>query len=181
MSEEVSYDVYVRVGVDLLGRDEFGEAVAHFMERDNAVALKRRLEARGETVRVERTSVHGLSEAGKEGWFSDYSRIPEFDFLREQDPPERGPEAVIDGGTKEDAKRLLREVNGRQAMGVVGARVVPHHVAHHAGLEANTDAYEKAVGFLVDSGLLVPHMREAGAYRISERGLDLLEELAPPW
>jgi len=36
------------------------------------------------------------------------------------------------------------------------------------------------VAFLVDSGLLVPHMREAGAYRISERGLDLLEELEAP-
>jgi len=28
VSEEVSYDVYVKIGVDLLGRDEFGEAVA---------------------------------------------------------------------------------------------------------------------------------------------------------
>jgi hypothetical protein len=90
VSEEVSYDVYVKRGVDRLGRDEFGEAVAHFMERSNAVALKRRLEARGETVRVERTSVHGLSEAAKEGWFSDYSRIPEFEPLRNQGSPERG-------------------------------------------------------------------------------------------
>jgi hypothetical protein len=180
VSEEASYDVYVRGGVDLLGRDEFGEAVAHFAERDNAVALKRRLEARGESVRVERSTVHGLSESGKESWFSDYPRVPEFELSREQDPRERGPKAVIDGGTEEDAKRLLRELNGRQAMGVIGARVVPHHVAHHAGLEANTEEYEKAVGFLVDSGLLVSHMREAGAYRISERGLDALEELEAP-
>lgn len=180
MSDEVSYDVYVKNGVDRLGRDEFGEAVAHFMERSNAVALKRRLEARGETVRVERTSVHGLSEAAKDAWFSDYSRVPELELLRDQDLRERGPEAVIDGGIEEDAKRLLREVNGRQAMGVIGARVVPNHVAHHAGLDANTEDYEKAVGFLVDSGLLVPHMREAGAYRISERGLDALEELEAP-
>jgi len=180
VSEEASYDVYVRVGVDVLGRDEFGEAVAHFMDRDNAVALKRRLEARGETVRVERTSVHGLSGAAKDVWFSDYSRVPEFELSRDQDPPERGPEAVIDGGIEEAAKRLLREANERQAMGVVGARVVPHHVAHHARLEANTEVYERAVAFLVDSGLLVPHMREAGAYRISERGLDLLEELEAP-
>jgi hypothetical protein len=177
VSEEASYDVYVRVGVDLLGRDEFGEAVAHFAERDNAVALKRRLEARGETVRVERSIVYGLSEAGKERWFSDYSRVPEFELSQDRDPREREPDAVIDGGIEEDAKRLLREVNERQALGVIGARVVPHHVAHHAGLEADTEDYEKAVGFLVDSGLLVSHMREAGAYRISERGLDLLEEL----
>ena len=45
-----------------MGRGEFGEAVAHFVERSNAVALKRRLVARGETVRVERSLVHGLSE-----------------------------------------------------------------------------------------------------------------------
>jgi hypothetical protein len=150
------------------------------MERDNAVALKRRLEARGETVRVERSTVHGFTEVAKDAWFSDYSRVPEFDVSRDQDPPERGPEAVIDGGIEEDAKRLLRELNERQAMGVVGARVVPHHLAHHAGLEANTETYEKAVGFLMDSGLLVPHMREAWAYRISERGIDLLEELEAP-
>jgi hypothetical protein len=79
LSQEVSYDVYVKNGVDGMGRDEFGEAVAHFMERSNAVALKRRLEARGETVRVERSTVYDLSEAGKEAWFSDYFRIPEYE------------------------------------------------------------------------------------------------------
>ena len=45
MSGEASYDVYLKVGIDLLGRGEFRETVAHFLERDNAVALKRRLEA----------------------------------------------------------------------------------------------------------------------------------------
>jgi hypothetical protein len=93
VSEEVSYDVYVKNGVDLLGRDEFGEAVAHFMEQSNAVALKRRLEARGETVRVERTSVHGLSGAAKDAWFSDYSRVPEFELSGDQGSPERAHEA----------------------------------------------------------------------------------------
>jgi hypothetical protein len=43
LSQEVSYDVYVKKGVDPMGRDEFGEAVAHFVDRSNAVALKRRL------------------------------------------------------------------------------------------------------------------------------------------
>jgi hypothetical protein len=47
MNGEDSYDVYVKEGVDSLGREEFGEAVAHFVERYNAVALKRRLVARG--------------------------------------------------------------------------------------------------------------------------------------
>ena len=47
VSGEASYDVYVKKGVDSMGRDEFSEAVAHFVERANAVALKRRLVARG--------------------------------------------------------------------------------------------------------------------------------------
>jgi hypothetical protein len=79
LSQEASYDVYVKSGVDELGREEFGPAVAHFVERTNAVALKRRLEARGDTVHVERSTVYGLSEAEKEAWFSDYSLIPEFE------------------------------------------------------------------------------------------------------
>jgi hypothetical protein len=79
LSQEASYDVYVKTGVDRLGRDEFGPAVAHFVGRNNAVALKRRLEARGERVPVERSTVYGLSEAEKEAWFSVYSRTPEFD------------------------------------------------------------------------------------------------------
>ena len=78
MSGQTSYDVYVKGGLDPMGRDEFGEAVAHFVERGNAVALKRRLASRGETVHVERSIVHGLSEVEKERRFSDYSRIPEY-------------------------------------------------------------------------------------------------------
>lgn len=86
MSEEVSYDVYVKKDVDYMGRGEFGEAVAHFVERSNAVALKRRLVARGETVRVERSLVHGLSEEEKERRFADYSQVPEYNL-----PADRGP------------------------------------------------------------------------------------------
>jgi hypothetical protein len=82
LSQEASYDVYVKGGVDQLGRDNFGAAVAHFVERSNAVALKRRLEARGERVHVERSTVHGLSETEKLAWFSDYSRIPEFELTK---------------------------------------------------------------------------------------------------
>jgi hypothetical protein len=84
LSQEASYDVYVKSGVDRLGRDDFGAAVAHFMDRGNAVALKRRLEARGDTVHVERSTVYDLSEAEKEAWFSGYSRIPEFELA---EPP----------------------------------------------------------------------------------------------
>ena len=81
-SRETSYDVYVKGGADKLGRDEFGPAVAHFLDRDNAVGLKRRLEARGEKVRVERSTVYDLSERAKEAWFSDFSRIPEFERIK---------------------------------------------------------------------------------------------------
>ena len=76
MSEEVSYDVYVRRTWTIWAGGEFGEAVAHFVERSNAVALKRRLVARGETVRVEGL-VHGLRR--RERRFADYSRVPEYE------------------------------------------------------------------------------------------------------
>lgn len=82
MSQEASYDVYVKSGADRLGREEFGAAVAHFVERGNAVALKRRLEARGERVHVERSIVFDLSEVEKEAWFSDYSPVPEFELTK---------------------------------------------------------------------------------------------------
>jgi hypothetical protein len=84
MSGEVSYDVYVKKGVDQMGRDELGEAVAHFVARNNAVSLKRRLVARGEMVHVVRRVVHDLSEEEKERRFSDYSRVPEYNFLPDQ-------------------------------------------------------------------------------------------------
>ncbi len=92
MIGEVCYDVYVKKdGTDPMGREQFGEAVAHFVERDNAVALKRRLVARGETVRVERSVVHGLSEVEKERHFSDYSRVPEYEPLRDRPSRQRNP------------------------------------------------------------------------------------------
>jgi hypothetical protein len=88
VSQETSYDVYVKSDVDKLGRDVFGPAVAHFVDRNNAVALKRRMEARGEKVRVERSTVYDLSEAEKEAWFSDYYQIPEFEPAWDQIRPE---------------------------------------------------------------------------------------------
>ncbi len=103
MSQEASYDVYVKSDVDKLGRDEFGPAVAHFIERENAVALKRRLEARGEKVRVERSTVYGLSEAEKETWFSDYYRIPEFEPAGHQIRSENSASTQKSGEQPEDA------------------------------------------------------------------------------
>ncbi len=97
--------MYVKGGVDGLGRDEFGAAVAHFMDCNNAVALKRRLEARGEKVRVERSTVYDLSEAEKEAWFSDYSRIPEFEPAWDQIRPENpAPTQKSSGDQQEDTE-----------------------------------------------------------------------------
>jgi hypothetical protein len=111
MSGEVSYDVYVKKEVDSMGRDEFGEAVAHFVERSNAVALKRRLVARGETVHVERSVVHGLSEEEKERRFADYSRVPEYnppsDYGPTQEPSDNSQDASLDvpnPGRRDDAE-----------------------------------------------------------------------------
>jgi hypothetical protein len=72
LSQDVSYDVYVKLGVDHMGRPEFSDVIAHFREQLNAVAYKRQLEARGETVHVHKSAIFGFSEAEKEEWFTDY-------------------------------------------------------------------------------------------------------------
>jgi hypothetical protein len=114
MSGEVSYDVYVKRGVDQMGRDEFGEAVAHFVERDNAVALKRRLVARGETVRIERSLVDDLSEAEKERRFSDYSRVPEYE------PPLDQP--VAQGSSEDPQGAVVDAIDARPLNAGTGAQ-----------------------------------------------------------
>jgi hypothetical protein len=68
LTQDVSYDVYVKLGVDHMGRPEFSDAIAHFREQDNAVAYKRQLEARGETVHVHESAFYGFSEAEKEDY-----------------------------------------------------------------------------------------------------------------
>jgi hypothetical protein len=72
LSRDVSYDVYVKLGVDHMGRPEFSDAVAHFREQRNTVTYKRRLEARGETVHVQKSTVYDFSETTKAEWFMDY-------------------------------------------------------------------------------------------------------------
>jgi hypothetical protein len=114
MNEAVSYDVYVKEGVDSLGRDEYGEAVAHFVERNNAVALKRKLVARGETVRVERSVVHGLSEEGKERHFSDYSRVPEYEPPRDRTFPQREPVGLDTASEGPEGAELRSATGGAQ-------------------------------------------------------------------
>jgi hypothetical protein len=72
LSQDVSCDVYVKLGVDYTGRPEFSDAIAHFRERHNAVAYKRQLEARSETVHIHKSTIYIFSEAEKEEWFMDY-------------------------------------------------------------------------------------------------------------
>ena len=111
LSQEISYDVYVESGIDLLGPDDFGPAVAHFVERGNAVALKRRLEARGQKVHVERSTVYDLSEAEKEVWFSDYSRVPEFELAWDQVQSEtRAPSQGISDDSSEEPTAAIPHV-----------------------------------------------------------------------
>jgi len=102
LTQDVSYDVYVKLGVDHMGRPEFSDAIAHFKEQDNAVAYKRQLEARGETVHVHKSAIYGFSEAEKEEWFVDYE--PEAPFA---DPlatsgsaTEPAPSAPLGDGTE---------------------------------------------------------------------------------
>lgn len=75
-NEQITYDVYVKTGADRVGRDQFGATIAHFLDQSNAVALKRRSEARGETVRIEKSVVRGLSEVASDAWFSNYKPQP---------------------------------------------------------------------------------------------------------
>ena len=72
LNHDVSYDVYVKLGVDHMGRPEFSDVIAHFMEQRNAVAYRRQLETRGEIVHVYKSTIYSFSEAEKEEWFVDY-------------------------------------------------------------------------------------------------------------
>ncbi len=72
LSQDVSYDVYVKLGVDHRGRLAFSDAIAHFKEQQNAVTFRRQLEARGETVHIQKSTVYDFSEATRAEWFMDY-------------------------------------------------------------------------------------------------------------
>ena len=105
LSQDVSYDVYVKLGVDHMGRPEFSDAIAHFREQHNAVTYKRQLEARGETVHVQKRTVYDLSEATKAEWFIDYEpEAPPAELPRtsqsaaepNSSPPVDGPESSVE-------------------------------------------------------------------------------------
>jgi hypothetical protein len=107
LSQDVSYDVYVKLSVDHLGRTEFSDAVAHFREHRNAVTYKRQLEARGETVHVQKNTVYDFSEAKKSEWFMDYEpKAPPADLsgtARSTAGP--NPPHPVDGSDSSDRRR----------------------------------------------------------------------------
>ena len=73
MDQDVSYDVYVKVGENWAGHEVWSDrAIAHFHEESNALQFQRQLEARGEVVHVQRATIQGFSEVAKEDWFEDY-------------------------------------------------------------------------------------------------------------
>jgi hypothetical protein len=121
VSGQASYDVYVKKSVDSVGRDEFGEAVAHFVERGNAVALKRRLVARGETVHVVRNIVHDLSEAEKKRWFSDYHLIPEYHLPLDHGPSKEASETPQDTGERPTLPLLAPDAEEASAEEAAGS------------------------------------------------------------
>ncbi len=107
LSQDVSYDACVKLGVDHMGRSEFSDAIAHLREQLNAVTYKRQLEARGETVHVQRNTVYDFSETKKSEWFMAYEpKAPP------TDPPgtsrsatEPNPPPPVDGSDSSDRRR----------------------------------------------------------------------------
>jgi hypothetical protein len=107
LSQDVSYDVYVKLGVDHMGRPEFSDAIAHFREQRNAVTYKRQLEARGETVHVQKSTVYDFSEATKAKWFIDYEpkAPPAEPPGTSQSATEPNPPSPVDGSESSDRRR----------------------------------------------------------------------------
>ena len=71
MNQDVSYDVYVKIGENWAGHDQWSEAIAHFHDEGNALAYQRQLEAQRETVHAQKATIQGFSEIAKENWFED--------------------------------------------------------------------------------------------------------------
>jgi hypothetical protein len=108
LSQDVSYDVYLKLGVDHMGRPEFSDAIAHFMERHNAVPYKRLLEARSETIHVHKSTIYSFSEAEKKEWFLDYE--PETPPVNAPETSERAIEtapSAPSGHGSESSHRII--------------------------------------------------------------------------
>ena len=107
LCQDVSYDVYVKLGVDHMGRPEFSDAIAHFRKQHNAVTYKRQLEARGETVHVQKSTVYDFSEATKAEWFMDYEpeAPPAEPPGTSQSAAEPNPQLTVDGSESSEGRR----------------------------------------------------------------------------
>ena len=90
---------------------------------------------------------------------------------------------------RNDGLRLLWVINEEQADGSERTPVTPAIAAQTAGLDVDSDRYDKAVRFLRDEGALVEddmytgsatgnYDRGGSAYRIGRRGLEMLEDEA---
>jgi hypothetical protein len=108
LNQDVSYDVYVKLSVDHLGRPEFSDAIAHFREQENAVAYKRQLEARGETIHVHKRAIYGFSETEKAEWFMDYE--PEAPFADPLRPSESATEPAPSAPPGDDTESSDRSI-----------------------------------------------------------------------
>ncbi len=107
LRQEASYDVYVKLGVDHMGRPEFSDTIAHFREQHNAVTYKRQLEARGKTVHIQKSTVYDFSEATKAEWFIDYEpkTPPAEPPGTSQSAAEPNPPPPVDGSESSDGRR----------------------------------------------------------------------------
>jgi hypothetical protein len=107
LSQDVSYDAYVKLDVDHMGRPEFSDAIAPFRGQRNAVTYKRQLDARGKTVHVQRNTVYDFSETKKSEWFMAYEpKAPPTDrpgTSRSAAAP--NPLPPVDGSDSSDRRR----------------------------------------------------------------------------
>ena len=107
LSQDVGYDACVKLGVDHMERSEFSDAIAHLREQLNAVTYKRQLEARGETVHIQKNTVYAFSEATRAKWFMDYE--PKARPPNHQEPlgvqPSPTPATPVDGSDSPDKRR----------------------------------------------------------------------------
>ena len=84
---------------------------------------------------------------------------------------------VMENDIEEQAMRLLRVMNERQANGNTRADVFPHEVAHEAGLDPQSSDYEEALGHLRVHGY-IEDTYISGGFRITSTGMvKLAEEL----
>lgn len=86
----------------------------------------------------------------------------------------------------ENATRLLREMDQRQAKGRPGMPVMPMDAAHHVGLQVGSRAYDDALWYLIDEGALIEDERfgrlvggephGTTTWNITRRGREMLSE-----